>query len=84
MNPRAPRFYGAWVEGRYYQPGSFLPRGTTAYSAVEIMIVPEGMRARIGADYITVVERFAVGAILKEIADTMRDKFERILARYPE
>ena len=28
---RAPKYYGAWVEGVYYNPGGWLPLGTEQY-----------------------------------------------------
>ena len=73
----APKYYGAWVGGQYYNPGDKLPAGTTEYrvSAIEnITGTAHGWR--------TVNEIFAVGTSYSEIDDAIAELWEDLGDQY--
>lgn len=73
----APKVYGAWVGGTYFQPGQSLPPGTTEFrvSAVEnITGTHHGWR--------TVHEIFAVGTSFDDIDDEMYQLFSDLAEEY--
>jgi hypothetical protein len=80
LGPKAPAYYGAWVEGQYYNPGERMPVGTADYVVRDVEIVEsrEGFRGRSDLGYRSVHAVFAVGTSLDEIEAELGEMFEEL------
>lgn len=74
---RAPDYYGAWVGGQYYNPGSFLPAGTQEYRVVDIENLSGNQYG-----WRTVQEVFQVGTTRAEIDEAMAELFSDLAHDY--
>lgn len=81
MPPRGPQYYGAWVLGKYYAPGQFLPKTSGTMMIRDYFRIPDEMRRPGSSGFLTIEHNFAYGTPLADISSKLIELLEQKLAQ---
>lgn len=76
---RAPKYYGAWVAGTYYAPGTFLPGGWSEFVVDEIYRIPQEVRRSGSSGFMRLQFKVPYGTTHNMITDQLKDLYEQYL-----
>jgi hypothetical protein len=79
MEPRAPRHFGAWVLGRFYRPGQFLPVGNGDMNIRDIVTIAPEFRRRGTTGFVTLSIVVPYGTSYEDIIEQFKELLEQYL-----